>query len=241
MTVEGNNNFRYKTLVMVLSVISVVCTVLSLVRRYSIFLVFNNKVITFYLPSLLLTLALIICARILFFIFALKFHSQAKAAVLYPITCGLLAATYLLSGMLGRGIDIVDTVVAISFILLTIGSLKGLVNKAYIIIAAVIGISAIAYSIFSLYTYYYDYYSSLDLIFEFASIIGHIALFAGLLIFGLSNEIPPILKPSLAKQIKQLKEMPPDKALELLNELFNQGKLTEEEYRSQRADIISTI
>ena len=73
------------------------------------------------------------------------------------------------------------------------------------------------------------------------SILGTIALYVSLLLFGLKNRIPAIISVSPEKEKKNAEKMTPEQSLRLLKEKLDLGMITEEEYKAQRTEIINNL
>jgi hypothetical protein len=72
-------------------------------------------------------------------------------------------------------------------------------------------------------------------------IIGAITLYTALLLFGLKNRVPTIIKVSPEKEKKHAERLSPEQSLRLLQEKLDLDMITEEEYQAQRAEIISKL
>ncbi len=257
------NNIKYKTLIIFLLSASILCTVFGS-ATYFLRYDFNDLSsgnlsyeLVFELPNIIIILPLLLtfAPRILLLVYIWKFHGQYKAAVLYPIACGLIAVISFLSIVSivydlfsGSGFEIITliihTAIMISFVLLTIDATKGLNKKIYTIIATSIALGASLLSLVSALkycTYYMELGWYLYTFTTFASIIGAMALYASLLLFGLHNRIPALISGARDQEKEQTKKMTPAQALRFLKNQFDLGLLTEEEYQTQRAEIIRKL
>ena len=72
-------------------------------------------------------------------------------------------------------------------------------------------------------------------------IIGASSLYITLLLFGLKNEIPPVISISPKKEKTRAKEMSPEEELKVLKYKLEFGIITEEEYKAKGAEIISKL
>ena len=117
-------------------------------------------------------------------------------------------------------------------------------KKIFLIIATSIGLLIEALSIIS-------YWGNSSWIFEnehylyiftwIIGIAGAVALYIALLLFGLKNRIPAIVSTSPEKEKKKAENLTPEQDLRLLKDKLDLGMITEEEYKAQRADIISKL
>jgi hypothetical protein len=72
-------------------------------------------------------------------------------------------------------------------------------------------------------------------------IIGTAALYIALLLFGLNNRIPALVSLSPEKERQKTEKMTPEQSLRFLKDKLDLGMITEEEYQTQRAEIISKL
>ena len=186
----------------------------------------------------------------------MKFHNEFKATILVPVIFGLIAFAplyYFVENLIevlihGYGIYfgewLFDIPLIVAFVLATINALKGFSKKAFLVIAIVVGLLVEFWSIINLFKSIEWYLKEELYLYLFTrpiSILGTIALYVSLLLFGLKNRIPAIISVSPEKEKKNAEKMSPEQALRLLNDKLELGMITKEEYQSQRAEIINNL
>ncbi len=254
------SNIKYKTLIIFLLSASILCAVFGSVTHFLCY-DYNSAIggsgsyeLAFCFPDIIsiLFLLLTFAPRVLLLVYIWKFHRQYKATVLYPIACGLIAVNSFLSIVCnffaGYGFEIVELLAGapsmISFILLTIDATKGLHQKIYTVVATSIALASCLLSLVSALgycSYYMELGWYLYVFTAFVNIISAAALYASLLLFGLHNRIPTLVSGLPEQEKKCAKKMKPDQALRCLKDQFDLGILTEEEYQTQRAEIIRKL
>ena len=250
---------RYKTPIIILALLALVFTVLSRITYFVNYdWEYNNGhgfyELTVSFPGVfdLLSFFISIAPYVLLVIYLLKFHNEFKATVLVPVIFGLIAFAplyYFVDFLfLGYGIyfrDLIfDIPLIVAFALATINALKGFSKKAFLIIAIVVGLLLEFMSIIELFQsieWYLEDELYLYLFTRPISILGTIALYVSLLLFGLKNRIPAIISVSPEKEKKNAEKMTPEQSLRLLNDKLELGMITEEEYKAQRAEIINNL
>jgi len=132
---------------------------------------------------------------------------------------------------------IITAVLMILFIVSTRSAIKSNTNKPMIATTMLIAI-VVEILYFLCLTSRFERYLDEELyLFVFTtlmSISGNIIFYISLMLFGLKCTIPKKIQP-------QPINVSPEYALKLLNEKLNCGLITEEEYRVQRAEIISKL
>lgn len=250
---------RFKTPIIILALVALVFTVLSYITYFVNYVWEYNDGNSFYeltvrFPGIFdwISFFISIAPCVLLVIYILKFHNELKATVLVPVIFGLIAFAplYSLIEILisGFGIyyrDFIFTVTfTVAFVLATIDALKGFSKKAFLISAIVVGLLLAFWTIIELFLSIELYLEEGLYLYLFtlpANILGTIALYISLLLFGLKNRIPVILSVYSGTEKKNAKKMPPEQALRLLKEKLDFGMITEEEYRVQRAEIIDQL
>lgn len=208
--------------------------------------------IQFRTPSTisLIYVILSIAPKVLLPIYASFFFEKRKATFMVPVMFGSIAAAALLSlvngFMVSYGLNfynlVINFVTMITFTLATVSAFKGLSNKVFIIIPTVLGLAC---SVVSMISVYYSIGFHLEnelyvfILTGIAGIIASVTFNIALLLFGVRNKIPIILSKSFEKIDMEL--MSPEQALRLLQDKLDRGTITEEEYQSQRAEIISKL
>lgn len=256
---EKQRTLRFKTPIILLSLASLMFTILSCITYFVNYEWEYSDGNSFYeltvgFPSFfeLFYLILSIAPYILFFIYLLKFHNEFKATVLVPVIFGLIAITSLyycieslIYGYSFYLIDIIHHLLIIpTFALATINALKGFSKNIFLIIAIVAGLIVEFMSIINLFqaiSWYLEKELYLYLFTWPISILGTITFYVSLLLFGLKKTIPAILSVSSEKENTNVEKMSPEQALRLLKDKLDLGMISEEEYQTQRAEIISKL
>lgn len=255
---DKSKTLKCKTPITILSLISLVCILLSCITYFVTSigdyvddeLVYESIVRFPTLFGILFLLADIVPC-ILLVLYILKFHKEFKAKIFMPIIFG----AFVFSGLLiivesivyqfSYGISyIIYLAQIITFSLATISALKGFSKKLFPVIALCVGLVTEAYNLlnfFNAITWYVEYSRFLYLFTRPMGIIGFVSLFIALLLFVLNNKILPILTVSPEKEKKNAEKMNPEQALRLLKDKLDLGMITEEEYQAQRAEIISKL
>lgn len=245
---------RYKSQIVILSIVALVFKALSSISYFATYEGNWNDgyELSFQFPNIiqLFSLVLGVLPYILLVIYVQKFHKEFKATVVVPVIFASIAIVPLLSLISniinGYGFSgiIINIIIPITFALATISALKGLSNKIFIVIPTVVGLVLNLLSLirtFNIFSYYIREGMFLYIFTVLASIIASSALYVALLIFGLKNRIPTILSVSPEEEKKNAEKMTPEQALKILKDKFELGMITEEEYQTQRAEIISKL
>lgn len=199
-----------------------------------------------YLISLLLNIA----PYILLVLYLKKFQNELKATIIVPIIFGLLGLHKILSVIdlifFGGGIltFIFDIAFIISCVLSTISALKGLTKKLFVLISMGIGVIGGLISLISAFSFAREWVMFglyIPLIVAFAGRISAILLYIALGFFCIKYKIPAILAVSPEKEKKTSENMSPEQALKVLKDKLKLGMITEEEYQTQRTEIISKL
>ena len=248
---ERQRVLKGRTPITVLALIALLCTVLSSITYFAFY---SNDELTFEFPSFLslISLALTLAPKVLLILYAVKFFKEFKATIVVPIIFGCIAASPLLSFIntfvFGYGLNginlIMNLITMVTFTLATISALKGLSNKVFIIIPTALDLALSALSLISLFSTFELYARwgyTLYLFTQPVSIIASVTFNIALLLFGLKNRIPAIISVSPEKEKKNAEKMTPEQSLRLLKDKLDLGMITEEEYQSQRAEIIAKL
>lgn len=262
IVVKKNKSLKYGSEIKVLSIISLICTILSCI---SYFFYYDSDYIngewvdiglTFRFPHMLnlISLLLTIAPIILFVLYLFKFHSKLKATVLVPIIFGIFGLNAIFNLLFGYryyrfvvhyGIyRILVLAILVCSVLAVISALKGFNKKIFIIIAMAVCLLYEALSLIDFFSIMYYYIEESIYLYLFTSpmsIIGSITLYVALLLFALKNKIPSVLALSPEKERARAEKMNPEQALKLLKYKLDLGMITEEEYQAQRAEIISKL
>lgn len=257
-TLEKQRTLKYKKLILLLSIISLIFTVLGCTTYFLDYIGHfrNNDILyelAFHFPSVfeLISFLLYIAPCVLFLLYIIKFYNELKAAAIIPLIFGLIAVTpltfYIREIILYKhniylGNLRYDIPIIVTFSLAAISALKGFSKKIFLIIAIMAGLIvefAVTINMFKNISWFIEnglYYS----IFTRSSyIIGTITFYIALLLFDLNNRIPALL--SMSPEKESSGKTDPEQALRLLKDKLDFGMITEEEYQAQRAEIISKL
>lgn len=228
----------------IVSLFTIVFSVLSCILEFICY-EFNVNVLIFGLltaaPSVLLV------------VYLTKFHKNLKATGIVPVIFGLVIlyefwAIWNLLKHFSRRYYIFDIfmltrfvfeiVRTVSFIAVLSNVLKGMTNKKLITIAMLVCIvSKIPNTLYC----FSDLIMDRDL-YSFTSlmpVLVDISLYMSLLLFGVKNKIPALITSSIIKKVGS--ENSPEKSLKLLKDKLELGMITEEEYQTQRMEIIKKL
>lgn len=179
---------------------------------------------------------------ILLVLYLTKYYNKRKHPIMIPIIIGLLAlyplierlARFLFFNEYGFNL-LLDLLFIISCILAIISALKGMTKKMYIIISMLIGMLCAIMSFETGISWYGTRY----LFYFILEPIGNIGIYMALLLFGIKNTIPAIITSLSGKESSE--ESSPEYTLSLLKDKLDLGIITEDEYKTQRADIINKL
>lgn len=210
----------------------------------------------FRFPSFfgLIFFLLTIVPPVLLVVYLTKFHKNLKATSIVPVIFGLIALynlftilERLLYGFYFSGIFdllyfIFEIALMVSFIVVLLDALKGMTNKKLITIVMLIGIVSEIPHILMFFSNLVRYISNQRYLYLFTvpmSILGYIGFYISLLLFGVKNKIPALVISSSVKKADS--KISPEQSLKLLKDKLELGMITEEEYQTQRAEIISKL
>lgn len=260
--IKNSKSLKCGSIIKPLSTLAFVCTALSCIAYffYYDYDYVNGEYVrgglTFAFPNFisLISLLLTIAPVVLFILYIFKFHNKLKATVLVPIIFGLLGLNAVFNVLFGYDYfafilpyeiyRILGLVMPVCSIIAIISAFKGFSKKTFIIISM---------SVFLLYRTLYlleafvgmqNFIENARYLYVFTipmEIIGKFALYVSLLLFGLKNRIPAIRAMSPEQEKKNSEKMSPEQALRQLNDKLEFGMITEEEYQTQRAEIISKL
>lgn len=254
-TIDKQQVIKVKTPITVLTLISLFCKVLS---SSTYFLYYYNYELTFRFPTILnlLSLTFTIAPVVLLFLYVFKFHKEPNSTIFIPICFGCMAVAYLLyciHDFISENMHddvkffviIFDLIFMIAYVLGTINALKGLSNKAFIIIPIVAGFIMSAVNLINLFSFYFELYIergyTLYLFTDPAGIIASVTFHIALLLFCLKNTIPAIIPESPKKANINVEQLTPEQSLIILKNKLDLGVITQEEYQRQRAEIIDKL
>lgn len=243
---EKHRKLYYKTPIVILTIISLFFKFFRFLSR----ILLGDPITIYSLVFLLLD----VVSRIILLVYIFAFFKKFKATILVPIIFALLALSPLLS--LINTIEIYsryDFLVSwyritslvtplvtyivqfIAFSLATISALKGLSNKILIVIP--IGL-LLLFDLESFVSFFRYGESNLQIL---SNEIASVAFNVALLLFGLKNRMPSVFSITSEKEKKKAGKLSPEQSLKLLKEELDLGMITEEEYQSQRSEIISKL
>lgn len=251
---ESQQTFQLKKTITILAIVALICEVFSSITYFAYYEWNSGSAsfwrLTFEFPGIsnFISLLIRIAPYIIFVIYILSFYQKSKASVLVPVIFGLIALTYLFDIvryyiiLRATGLSFITYFLMVTvYTLATIAALKGFSKKIFLIIATATGLLVEIISLISFFLddlgYYLGFKFFLYLFTRPIGILGAITFFVALFLFGLKNRIPAILSPSSASA----KKTTPEQELKSLKEKFDLGIITEEEYRTQRSDIISRL
>ncbi len=254
--VKKNKSLKCGFVIKLLSIIALVCTLLSSVSYFlyyaSSYLITGELVykLTFKFPYFmnLIPLLLSIAPSMLFVLYIFKYHNELKATVLVPTIFGVLAFEILFNFLTGSSrfyygiFALIQLFVLIACILALISALKGFNKKIYVLIAmsgCLLFEALTLVSVFPMMEWYIEGSMYLYIFTSPLSIIGSISFYVALLLFSTKNRIPAIIAVSVKK--KNAESMNPEQALRVLKDKLEFGMISEEEYQAQRVDIINKL
>ena len=219
----------------------------------------------------LIYLIIYLAPIVLFLIYALKLYKKIKVTICMPIVFGLIALAPIYNFFIdfmaicnniasmqhGFNTDVLFGVllviivvfirmlfIAVPLVVATISALKGFSKKSFTIIAFVIVLLNRAFSILSIVStveYYLESEFYIHLITVPCGFLGAVLFYIALFLFAMSLRKPTILMSSPKQNKKCIKKMSPEQDLIMLKDRFDFGIISEEEYQSQRAEIINKL
>lgn len=255
---EKQQRLHCKAPIIILSFISLVFYIISSVKY---FVYYETKYLYNYeyfltTPSApseiaqgLLRFVLCVAPAVLFIIYILKFFKDSKATIIVPMVFGY----FVFPGLFSIITNITEmnkiTIIALAgtlfdivvFALATYGSLKGFSKKIFVIPILIFVVFDV-FGTISLNITMFDYWIENELYLyiltynggAIASVTFCIALF----LFAIKNKIPTIISGASEKATETIN---PEQELRLLQERFNNGMLSEEEYKLKRAEVINKL
>lgn len=166
-----------------------------------------------------------ILAGALLLLYILRYHGKRNAAWLVPTTASVLTACSIYV-VISRFSDIITGIFLflVMVFLVAFSSCRGLMNKKCFLAVPTVWVFMNA---IVMIRYYYN--ASLETL-----VAGNSCALIALFLFGMMNEIPWILRPEIG-------HMRAKDALGMLNNQRYFGEITEEEYQSQRAQVIQRL
>ena len=240
---KKSKSLKYGFAIKFLSITALICTVYELAVRPLYFWNLRN------ILSFILTLTPVV----LLVLYIFKFRAKLKATIFVPIIFGVLGLNTIFNFLLVFGYYnyffgfssvelILDLAKLVCLILALISALKGFNKKVFVIVAMAVCLLYEALSlitIFRIIRFYIEDSMYLYLFESLMSIVGSSTFYIALLLFALKNKIPSIL--ALSPKKAGVEKMNPEQALKLLKDKLDLDMITEEEYQSQRAEIISKL
>ena len=253
-----------KNYLAVLSIVALVGCFFSIMPSFTYY---YNYDLTFTFTFQAFLFAIIrLSPLVLLVLFVFKLNKSKRACVILPIVFALtaIAPLYSIIQNLIRGTtsDAVNTLLTIITIIpFAIVAFKGTANKKLLIATSSIMLFAeliLLISYIPNFGTYEKYGLEFWLICYLCGIVGRSALYVTLMLFGLKNNVPgivtairnpyapiaPAVAPTTEPEAEPAQvecETSPADALRALNEQQEQGMLSEEEYRTKRAEIISRL
>ena len=263
VTVEKPVTIKYKTVILILSLISIILYILSFIPNYfkeQIFELINGfyfeEIFNLYslgnTPDLSSTIYSLItlATLILFVLYIINIHKKKCSKIIIPTIFSIMTITYIWDFIyiISYYDDTVSTVAAILpkitfviiFVLLTLNAFRGLANKKLLtillIIHIILYIFSILFTVYTIITFDYIYWDDITIFFGILPIFNYLSLVVfstALLIFGLNNRIPAILSATQERVNKKVKTLNSEQAIKLLQDKLELGIITEEEYQTQ--------
>lgn len=230
-SIDKNENLKWGLAIKILSVVS-----LGFLALYYFILIGVYKVSAIYLITYDISVLIELAIYILFAIYVFVFYNKQKGAILFPIVFGLIAF-YNLYGFIYNALNspyaigyyLPTAIIAVAYILVTIISLKGFPSIKITVILILLGICADVFA-----------FLLMPGIFEnILCTISRIVLYVALLLLVLKCQIPAIISTPIKNNHSNT--ISTQQALKSLQDKFISGTITEEEYKKQRADIISKL
>ncbi len=231
--------------IMILSITAVVYTVFASMRHLFEYEPYMrrgkvNYKMTFCLPDFgeVLYWLISIIPSVLLLMYVSKFYKQRKTTVIYPIICGIIVVWQWLlplgfGGLVGLSYNFISWIgIVVSFLLLTINGIMGLEKKACTITATSLGIASQLLWLVQFFAFgilYSDGYS-LWMWCQLMELIGTTSLYIALYLYSLNNRIPALVS-----------RLSHEEPLRILKDRLDYGEITEEDYRKQRAKIVSEL
>lgn len=256
---QEKQRLHCKISTIILSFISLIFSVVSSVE----FFAYYEKKYTYYdeyyvLSTLssplevatgLISFILRVVPVVLFIIYILKFFKDSRATIIVPIIFGYFAFSSLFSiitNIINNSIDIAPLSVVLNlfeigvFLLATYGSLRGFSKKIFIIPILLVVVLDVFGMIGLTYSWNYIIENELYLYFlmSYGRTIASVTLYFAIFLFAIKNKIPEIL----SRTFRKAKEITnPEQELRLLQERFDDGTISEGEYKMQRTEIINKL
>lgn len=247
---EKHKNIKTIVLLSIASLILKILTCVTYFVNYNT--VYNDG--NFYtelvleIPSLynLFYLLLNISPQILFILYLLNFYKKCHATIFWTISFGIESCLLLLLPCITVNhlsfVTLFAGFICLPYGVAIISALRGFPKKIFLIIAVTEGIF---FELFQLHNNINIIVNHLikegQYLYIFTYIIsplGTMVFYITLLLFALKNNITAIL-PINEKKIYE--KMNPEQALRVLKDKFDTGVIDEEEYQTQRAEIINKL
>lgn len=234
---KKSESLEYSLAIKILAILALVA-ILSLFSGYFVFPHDNEPI------DIIFAIAPVILFALYVFI--------PKAAIIIPIIFGIIGLETVYSFLcliphnviqLANISSISNLVVLVCTIPAVISVIKGINKKLFIIIFVV------AHTLPNVLYLYENFFFALQklqqvngaFLFDYVCVLGTFLFDAAFLLFVLKNKIPPIGSLTFKKELLKTAEMNPEQTLKLLKEKLDLNIITEEEYKKQRADIISKL
>lgn len=197
-----------------------------------------------------------IVPQILFVVYIFSLFKKFKGTIIVPIIFAVLSLSELIGTInsivwvlkgyviaFSGFLNIISGIFCfVTFSLTTVSALKGLTKKLFLVLATVGSLVSAFISLigfFSIFSYYLHSEQYLYLFTQPASIVSAITFNLALLLFGVGNIIPMVIKNAPSET--SISKMPPEQSLKLLRAQLELGQISEEEYTAQRTDIINNL
>ena len=188
-------------------------------------------------PSSALVNIFAMCAGVLLLAYVFRCHGKRNLAWIVPAAAVMLAVLSTFTTGIGVPLNTIWLYILLAFPMV-LGSLRGMMNKklffAPLMVCAALNVQKAASwprSCVYLIAQIMDLPEMMSEVMRLACIN---CAFVALMLFGMMNEIPWILRPEIG-------HMRAKEALGMLNNQRYFGEITEEEYQSQRAQVIQRL
>jgi hypothetical protein len=181
------------------------------------------------------------------FLLYLLFFKKGKIAAIFSTSIFAILALYriipaisvLSDGYYGFS-AIILYLSTVAFVFTTISVIRNWKTKLFIIISTSLACVRCLLSLIQMLNVLINYDVSGLYLYNIVSLIGGICFFVALFLWGILNEIPA-LAPLKREAVQVEIELTIEEKLQLLDDKFELGILTEKEYKEQRLEIIKSI
>ena len=266
-----DKTMKCKMPILILSIVALVFSVIgySELFVYARGSVYNEKPLVWevHFPDILsLLVALLVIASCVLLVLYMVGEGKKKFDILMPLSLGATALSLLLSLVvylvnISKQIEQASMYIfaeepsisvvyilfyllaAIAFGVMTFFALKGIKNSIFIIISAVLGFLTVVYGAYNIFLDMdlYLWFFPSCIFTDIALLIGFAAFCTTFLLYGLNNGFSAIIGASAKAPQTDAPAFDPEQELLALKEKLDLGMITEEEYKTQRSEIINRL